>query len=97
MARSRSLTLPSMLRDELLRRLIGRANRTRLKGLKMSEKPWAYVAHKDGRWAGVCACDIHKKSLNEFLEEFAVDGFTLQPMANREEYLEFTAKMPPWR
>lgn len=60
-------------------------------------KPWAYVAHKDGRWAGVCVCDFNQKSLNEFLEEFAADGFTLQPMANREEYLEFTKKMPAWR
>lgn len=61
----------------------------------MSE-PWAYVAHKDGKMGGVCATTINKKSLQQFLAEFAGDGFTLQPMSNREEYLAFIKDMPAW-
>ena len=61
----------------------------------MSE-PWAYVAHKDGKMGGVCATSISKASLKQFMGEFAADGFTLQPMANREEYLAFIKNMPTW-
>jgi hypothetical protein len=59
----------------------------------MSE-PFAYVAHKDGKFGGVCATTISKKELKKFMGEFAADGFTLQPMATREEYLAFIEGMP---
>jgi hypothetical protein len=62
----------------------------------MSKEPWAYVAHKDGMMGGVCATSISKKSLGEFLSEFAADGFALHPVFNREEYLAFIKDMPAW-
>lgn len=58
--------------------------------------PWAYVAHKDGKMGGVCATSISKKSLKEFMGEFAADGFTLTPMFSREEYMAFIKDMPAW-
>lgn len=61
----------------------------------MSE-PWAYVAHKDGKMGGVCATAIDKRSLKEFLGEFAEGGFTLHPVFSREEYLAFIKDMPAW-
>lgn len=59
-------------------------------------EPWAYVAHKDGKMGGVCATSISKKSLRDFLGEFAADGFTLTAVFSRDEYMKFIASMPAW-
>lgn len=63
----------------------------------MSQEVWAYVAHKHGMMGGVCSTTISKKSLKEFLGEFAADGFILHPVFNREEYLAFIKDMPMWQ
>lgn len=54
----------------------------------MSE-PWAYIAHKDGKIGGMIAGDAGKKNLKEFLGDFAADGFALQTVNSRAEYLAF--------
>ena len=59
-------------------------------------EPFAYVAHKDGRWGGVCSALAGKKSVKEFIAEFLADGFTIQPVATRDEYDELTTKLAPW-
>lgn len=61
----------------------------------MSE-PFAYVAHKDDKWGGVCSATAGKKSVKEFLAEFISDGFTVQPVATRKEYDDLTTKLAPW-
>jgi hypothetical protein len=45
---------------------------------------------------GVCATDIRPELLRDFLAEFASDGFILQPVFSRDEYLTFTKDMPMW-
>lgn len=57
---------------------------------------FAYVAHKDGKWAGVCSIFAGRKSLNDFLAEFAADGFTLQAVKDREEYNALLDSLKPW-
>lgn len=57
---------------------------------------FAYVAHKDGKWAGVCSIFAGRASLKEFLAEFAGDGFTLQPVSSRAEYDALLNSLKPW-
>jgi hypothetical protein len=53
----------------------------------MSDKViWAYLAFKDNKWGGTCSPTISKKSLDEFFNEFAADGYTIKPVFSREEY-----------
>jgi phage FluMu gp28-like protein len=54
----------------------------------MSE-PWAYIAHKDGMLGGMIAGDADKKNLKNFLGDFAADGFSIQTVSSRPEYLAF--------
>ena len=60
----------------------------------MTAKPWAYVAHKDGYWAGVSCAE--GETLAAFVADFIRDGFTVEPVVSREAYLDMTAKMQPW-
>lgn len=59
--------------------------------------PWAFVAHKDGKWAGVAAADMPKKDLGKFICDFAADGFSIMPVASRDEWLEVSGRMPMWK
>lgn len=53
----------------------------------MSETtPWAFIAHKDGYWAGVASSTLPKKDLREFLGDFAADGFSIMTVYSRDEY-----------
>ena len=63
----------------------------------MTEKqPWAFVAHNDVYWAGVCSPDVGKKALSRFVSDFALDGFTITPVWSREEYLSIINRLLPW-
>ena len=55
---------------------------------------FCYVAHKNGVTRGVCAPAVGKRDLKKFMGEFAEDGYTLTPMATREEYLKFLETTP---
>ncbi len=55
---------------------------------------WAYIAHKNGITKGVCSPEVGKRSLKEFLSDFAADGYTLTPVASREEFIKFTDHTP---
>lgn len=57
---------------------------------------WAYVAHKNGYWAGVCSPAVGKRELKEFLAEFAAEGFTLTPVFDRAEYNVLLDTMQEW-
>lgn len=58
-------------------------------------RPFAYVAHKDGKLAGVCSTLVSKASLREFFDDFS-DDFTLQPTATRQEYDTLIESLKPW-
>ncbi len=51
----------------------------------MSE-PWAFVCHKEGRLGGVASASQPKKDLSKFLGGFAIDGYTITPVYNRDQY-----------
>lgn len=57
----------------------------------MSE-PWGFIAHKDGYWGGAVSATAPSKELGEFLSEFVKDGYAIQTVYSREEYLEETSK-----
>ena len=61
----------------------------------MSE-PWAYIAHKNGYWAGIASPEMGKKELRKFLGEFAADGFAITTVINREEYDAFMSTLQHW-
>ena len=54
------------------------------------QKPWAFIAHKNGRWGGVCTAD---KTAGKFLSSFIADGYSVLTVYNREEYNAALAKM----
>ena len=58
--------------------------------------PWAYIAHKDGYFAGVASPSLPAKDLRDFLAEFAADGFSIMTVTSREEYEAALASMKPW-
>ena len=64
---------------------------------------WAYIAHKDGYWAGVCAGDVPKRILAKFLGDFAADGFSISTVNDRTEYdamlvpMKFWHESPEWK
>ena len=49
-------------------------------------EPWAFIAHRDGRWAGVAAANMPKRDLRKFLGDFASDGFAILTVNSRDEY-----------
>jgi hypothetical protein len=57
-------------------------------------KPFAFIAHKDNHWAGVCSPDV--SDLKDFLGDFAAEGFTITPVADRAEYESTLAGMSAW-
>ena len=57
------------------------------------EKPWAYIAHKGGYWAGLtCPGD----DAGRFIAEFVDDGFTITTVFSREEYTALLKTMTHW-
>ncbi len=60
-------------------------------------EPWAFIAHKDGCWAGVAAANMPKRDLRKFLGDFAADGFAILTVNSRDEYNAALAKMKFWR
>ena len=56
------------------------------------KSPWAYIAHKHGRWGGVIVAPVPKKDLNDFIAGFAIDGFSIMAVYSREEYLAELSK-----
>ncbi|HVR57583.1 MAG TPA: hypothetical protein VMT72_12235 [Pseudolabrys sp.] len=57
---------------------------------------WAFIAHKDGYWAGVCSGDLPKRELKRFLGDFAANGFSISTVNSREEYNAFLAPLKFW-
>lgn len=49
-------------------------------------KPFAFIAHKDGYWAGVCSPEIPKRELQKFLGDFAASGFSIMTVDDRDSY-----------
>lgn len=59
-------------------------------------EPWAFIAHKDEFWAGVCAADVPRPDLTEFIGDFVADGFSIMTVHSRAEYDATLAKMKFW-
>ena len=59
-------------------------------------EPWAYLAHKDGRFCGVTAANLPKRELGKFLGDFAASGCAIITVGNRDEYNAELAKLKPW-
>lgn len=62
-----------------------------------TKMPWAYVACKEGKWAGVASAEMRKKDLGKFMAEFASDGFSIVTVHSRDEWLKLSSEMPMWR
>lgn len=60
-------------------------------------EPWAYIAHKDGKWAGVAAANLPRKDLSKFLGGFAAEGFAITTVYSRDEYNAVLKPMGMWR
>jgi hypothetical protein len=64
---------------------------------------WAFIAHKDGYWAGVCTAQMAKRDLRKFLGDFAAEGFSIMSVNDRDEYnkalseLKFWHESPEWK
>lgn len=57
---------------------------------------FAYIAHKDGKWGGVCSAMIERDGLAKFMAAFIIMGFDIMPTATREEYLAKLDSMKMW-
>lgn len=57
---------------------------------------WAFIAHKDGKWAGLASATLSKKELRKFLGDFAADGFLITTVESREEYNRVIGAMKYW-
>lgn len=53
-------------------------------------EPWAFIAHKDGRWGGLCVAD---KDAGKFLAPFINKGYSVTTVYSRDEYLAELAKL----
>lgn len=60
-------------------------------------KPWAFIAHKDGCYAGIASAELPKRDLRKFLGDYAADGFSILSVNNREEYDAEMAKLKSWK
>lgn len=58
--------------------------------------PFAFVAHRDGCFAGVVSPDVDPDDLRQSLADFATAGCTITPVASREEYRAMVDAMPMW-
>ena len=61
------------------------------------QKPWAFIAHKDGYWAGVGSATMPKRDLRKFIGDFVTDGFSITTVYSREEYQRTLAGLKFWR
>ena len=59
-------------------------------------KPWAYVAHKDGYWAGLVSASMPRKDLIRCIGEWVADGLTITTAHSRDEFLALLATLRPW-
>lgn len=59
--------------------------------------PWAYIAHKNGYWAGVASAELGRKELRKFLGDFVVDGFAITTVYSRDEYKRLISGLGFWR
>lgn len=71
---------------------------------------WGYVAHRDGKFAGVISGTYDtpgmpatpaqkakwKKEIAEFCGDFIADGFEITKVYSREEYKALVEPMPIW-
>ena len=64
---------------------------------------WAFIAHKDGYWAGVCTATLPKRELKKFIGDFVADGFSITTVDSREQYdatlktMKFWHDSPEWK
>ncbi len=58
-------------------------------------EPWAYIAHKDGKWGGVAYAKIGV-GLPAWIGSYAMDGFSITTVFSREEYKAVTENMEMW-
>lgn len=49
-------------------------------------KPWAFIAHRDGKWSGVASAELPKKDLRKYLGDWVVSGCEITTVYSREEY-----------
>lgn len=59
-------------------------------------EPFAYIAHKDNHWAGICSPEVGRKELKDFLGGYAADGFSITTAADRDEYDRIIKGMKFW-
>lgn len=52
--------------------------------------PWAFIAHKNGRWGGVTVAD---EDAGKFLARFIKKGYAVTTVYSREEYKAELAKL----
>lgn len=57
---------------------------------------WAFIAHKDGYWAGIASATLPKRELRKFLGDFAAEGFSITTVEDRAEYERLIAPMGYW-
>lgn len=57
---------------------------------------FAYIAHKDGEWVGVCSAMIDRGEMAKFMIPFVIKGFDIMSVATREEYLARLDSMKMW-
>ena len=57
---------------------------------------WAFVAHKDGYWAGVCSPAVGKRELKKFTGDFVAAGFSITVVNSRDEYNDMLGKLKFW-
>lgn len=65
---------------------------------------WAYIAHKDGYWAGLHSAraidrefnKAEKSDLAKFIARFVADGFSITTVESREEYNWVLETMKGW-
>lgn len=62
----------------------------------MDTDTWAWVAHKDGKWAGCISPACGRKDVAKFCGGFIADGFTITAVNSREEYEALTKPMGVW-
>lgn len=57
---------------------------------------FAYIAHKDGEWVGVCSAKGDRSNIAKFLSFYVRQGFDIMSVATREEYLAKLDSMKMW-
>lgn len=55
---------------------------------------WAYVAHKDGYWAGVASSEL--QGIGSWIGKFIKAGFTVSSVKDRDEYDATLKDLKPW-